>query len=142
MAVNMETTDDGFVIVKHNDAESGPSAKPQYLADISEYIDSIYEEIWPVNKKIHDNPELGFAEFIAHETLTKFFKIRAGWKVTPSAYGMETAWVAEYDSGKRGPVVSFNVEMGKVLGDLVYRPMTDSPSQTLWKGWVMHVVII
>ena len=35
--------------------------------------------------------------------------------MTPSAYGMATAWVAAYDSGKRGPVVSFNVEMGSFL---------------------------
>ncbi|PNP42297.1 hypothetical protein TGAMA5MH_05979 [Trichoderma gamsii] len=38
-------------------------------------------------------------------------KSQSGWVVTPSAYGMETAWVAVFDTGKRGPVVSFNAEM-------------------------------
>jgi metal-dependent amidase/aminoacylase/carboxypeptidase family protein len=75
-------------------------------------MDRISVGLWPLNKTVHDNPELGFQEFIAHAALTKFFKSQAGWKVTPSAYGMATAWVAEWDSGKKGPVISFNVEMG------------------------------
>ncbi|KAM7183182.1 peptidase M20 [Naviculisporaceae sp. PSN 640] len=36
---------------------------------------------------------------------------RPGWKVTRSAYGIKTAWTAVYDSGRPGPVVSFNAEM-------------------------------
>lgn len=85
------------------------------LDAISSYIDSLAPTLWPINHKIHDNPELGFKEFIAHDTLTKFMQSQHGWKVTPSAYGMETAWVAEYNSGKKGPVVSFNAEMGQSL---------------------------
>ncbi|KAI2772264.1 hypothetical protein F4815DRAFT_418357 [Daldinia loculata] len=102
--------DDDFVFVTHEDAGLAQS-KLGYLGEISEFIDSIADDLWPVNKKIHDNPELGYEEFIAHETLTKFMASRPGWKVTPSAYGLATAWVAVFDSGKKGPVVSFNVEM-------------------------------
>jgi metal-dependent amidase/aminoacylase/carboxypeptidase family protein len=40
---------------------------------------------------------------------------RNGWQVTTSAYGLETAWVAMCDSGKAGPTVSFNVEMGTLI---------------------------
>lgn len=83
-----------------------------YLGEISAYVDSLADALWPVNKTIHDNPELNFKEFIAHDTLTKFMQTQEGWKVQPSAYGMQTAWVAVYDSGKKGPVVSFNAEMG------------------------------
>ncbi|KAF4302434.1 putative peptidase m20 [Botryosphaeria dothidea] len=84
---------------------------PDYLGEIGSYIDTIADSLWPINKKIHDNPELGYKEYIAHEALTSFLKKQDGWKVTPSAYGMETAFVAVFDSGKKGPVVSFNAEM-------------------------------
>jgi metal-dependent amidase/aminoacylase/carboxypeptidase family protein len=66
----------------------------------------------PISLKIHDNPELNFKEFIAHETLTAFLKTRKGWDVTPSAYGIETAFIAVYDSGKEGSVISYNAEYG------------------------------
>ncbi|ORY62430.1 uncharacterized protein BCR38DRAFT_458942 [Pseudomassariella vexata] len=106
-----------FILVTHESSSASESdAEPKYLGDINDYVDSIAGELWPVNKKIHDNPELGFEEFIAHKTLTEFYKRRPEWKVTPSAYGMETAWVAEYDSGKKGPVISFNVEMDALDG--------------------------
>lgn len=53
-----------------------------------------------------------FKEYIAHRTLTDFLKTRRGWKVTPSAYGMETAFVAVYESRKKGRVISYNAEYG------------------------------
>lgn len=87
-----------------------------YLDFVSTYIESISETLRPISLKIHDNPELNFKEFIAHETLTKFMKTRKGWKVTPSAYGIETAFTAVYDSGKKGPVISYNAEYGQYSG--------------------------
>lgn len=79
---------------------------------ISSYVDTIANELWPVNLKIHDNPELKWKEFIAHETLTTFMSNVSGWNVTRSAYGIDTAFAAEYDSGLPGPVISFNAEYG------------------------------
>ncbi|KAI5926295.1 hypothetical protein F4810DRAFT_656304 [Camillea tinctor] len=115
-----------FVYITYDDiADDSTSAQrltpatqpePKYLRDISTFVDSISDELWPINKKIHDNPELGYKEFIAHATLTNFMKSKPGWKVTPSAYGMETAWVAVFDSGVKGPVVSFNAEMDALEG--------------------------
>ena len=108
-----ETIIDDFVVISHEDThEASKHGAPSLLGDIGEVVDGLSEELWPVNKKIHDNPELGFKEFIAHETLTTLMRSKAGWKVTPSAYGMATAWVAVFDTGRRGPVVSFNAEMG------------------------------
>ncbi|KAF4413183.1 Peptidase M20 domain-containing protein 2 [Colletotrichum fructicola] len=110
--------DDDFVFVSHSDCK--PSTKRTSfstpLDEISAIVDSFAEDLWPVNKKIHDNPELGYKEFIAHDTLTAFMRSRPGWSVTPSAYGMETAWVAVYDTGRKGPVVSFNAEMDCLPG--------------------------
>ncbi|TGJ78734.1 hypothetical protein E0Z10_g10029 [Xylaria hypoxylon] len=105
-----------FVFINHEDATEIQPIAAGHLHEISDFIDSITEELWGVNKMIHDNPELGYEEFIAHETLTKFMSSRGGWKVTPSAYGLATAWVAVFDSGKKGPVVSFNVEMDALEG--------------------------
>ncbi|CAI0654063.1 unnamed protein product, partial [Colletotrichum noveboracense] len=107
--------DDDFVFISHSDCKPSTNTKPASfstpLDEISAIVDSFAEDLWPVNKKIHNNPELGYKEFIAHDTLTAFMRSRPGWSVTPSAYGMETAWVAVYDTGRKGPVVSFNAEM-------------------------------
>ncbi|KAI1112832.1 hypothetical protein F5Y14DRAFT_420441 [Nemania sp. NC0429] len=112
----MEKLDEGFVFINHEDATETKPVEPGYLRQISDFVDGVVEELWAVNKTIHDNPELGYKEFIAHETLTKFMSSRPGWEVTPSAYGLATAWVAVFDSGRKGPVVSFNVEMDALEG--------------------------
>lgn len=108
MIMAMIDHDDDWVFVSDVDDEP----EPPYLRDISSYVDNIADSLWPVNKTIHDNPELGYQERIAHDTLVRFMRSRGGWKVTPSAYGLETAWIAVHDTGRKGPVVSFNVEMG------------------------------
>lgn len=113
----LENLQTGKVGQWHMSINSHSAEKPsKYLEFVSTYINSISETLKPVNLKIHDNPELNYEEFIAHETLTKFMRSRKGWKVTPSAYGIATAFIAEYDSGKKGPVISFNAEYG------VFRP--------------------
>jgi hypothetical protein len=87
---------------------------PGLLPEIDRIIDEDHaNQFWPVNKKIHDNPEQGYEEFIAHDALTGYMDRQEGWEVTRSAYGIKTAWVAVYDSGLPGPVVSFNAEMGE-----------------------------
>ncbi|KAK3693140.1 hypothetical protein B0T22DRAFT_34330 [Podospora appendiculata] len=111
--------DDDFVMVSHKDAdaqEQATSTQLPYLDDISRHVDSMADSLWPVNNKIHDHPELGYEEVIAHEALTSFMESQPGWIVTRSAYGLKTAWVAVYDSGKKGPVVSFNAEMDALPG--------------------------
>ncbi|KAI0966553.1 hypothetical protein F4678DRAFT_475851 [Xylaria arbuscula] len=112
----MAQLEDDFVFINHEDAREIHPIEAGYLHNISDFIDRLTNELWDVNKTIHDNPELGFKEFIAHKTLTKFISRQGGWKVTPSAYGLVTAWVAVFDSGKKGSVVSFNVEMDALDG--------------------------
>jgi metal-dependent amidase/aminoacylase/carboxypeptidase family protein len=109
----MAQLDDDYVFINAEDAEERPGEEVGHLGDISGFIDDIASELWKINKTIHDNPELGYKEFIAHKTLTSFMAKRHGWKVTPSAYGLATAWVAVFDTRKKGPVVSYNVEMGE-----------------------------
>ncbi|KAF1958380.1 putative amidohydrolase [Byssothecium circinans] len=83
----------------------------EYLADIDMFVDGLHKTLWPLNDFIHRNPELAFKEYKTHDALTSFMRSQKGWKVTASAYGMETAWEAVYDNGKNGPVISFNAEM-------------------------------
>jgi metal-dependent amidase/aminoacylase/carboxypeptidase family protein len=108
-------SDDDFVLVDHSDVLPYGGEPPEYLGDVDELIDRLSGSLWDISKQIHDNPELGYKEYKAHALLTSFMKSRNGWEVTPSAYGINTAWVAVFDSGKKGPVVSFNVEMGTCL---------------------------
>ncbi|CAM1509547.1 Fc.00g032860.m01.CDS01 [Cosmosporella sp. VM-42] len=42
---------------------------------------------WPVNSRIHENPELGFKERIAHDALAGFMQTRKGWDMMKGAYG-------------------------------------------------------
>ncbi|KAK8112365.1 Peptidase M20 domain-containing protein 2 [Apiospora sp. TS-2023a] len=113
----MQVDADDFVLVSHEDAVPNLSqSAPRYLPEINHAIEHISETLWEVNKKIHNNPELGYEEFIAHDTLTSFMKNIDGWNVTPSAYGLKTAWTAVWDSGKKGPVISFNCEMDALEG--------------------------
>ncbi|KAL2794036.1 hypothetical protein BJX66DRAFT_351457 [Aspergillus keveii] len=60
-----------------------------------------------INKKVFDNPELGFEEHMAHDNYVSLLR-SLGFEATPSAYGVPTAFVTEYGSG--GRVVAFNAE--------------------------------
>lgn len=105
-----------YIQLIHALHEHDRPASPNYLSAISAYIDNLADTLWPVNLKIHNNPELGYQEHIAHDTLVSFLRTQKGWTVTPHAYGLPTAWLAVYDTGKPGPTVSFNAEMDALVG--------------------------
>lgn len=106
--------DDDFMLIDDSSQSPLPpsSMTTGYLNSISTTIDKLSPVLRPVNLAIHDDPELGYHEVHAHELLTNFFSQQKGWKVTPHAYGIDTAFVAVFDSGRKGPVVSFNIEYG------------------------------
>lgn len=79
---------------------------------ISNHIEDLHDVLLPLNLKIYEHPDANFKEYIAYETLTKFLMSRVGWKVTPSVYGQNKAFVAQFDTGIPGPVISFNAEYG------------------------------
>ncbi|EGX90309.1 Peptidase M20D [Cordyceps militaris CM01] len=89
---------------------------PEALVDIDTAAEAVGTDFWPVNQRIHDNPELAWHEFLAHDVLTAFMETQPGWNVKRSVYGLETAWIAEFDSGAPGPVVSFNAEYDSLPG--------------------------
>ncbi|KAJ6439306.1 peptidase M20 domain-containing 2 [Purpureocillium lavendulum] len=112
---------DGFILVpRPGDERDTPSeAQPTFLSEIDDFVCALQHSLWPLNCYIHNNPELGYNEHKAHDALTSFMRSQRGWHVTPSAYGMETAWTAVYDSGRPGPVVAFNAEMGLASAEIV-----------------------
>src|SRR3954464_8546383 len=96
--------DEGFVLVSAKDDEdfafSGPSSPdsnsdldeeddskrpPTYLSEVDKLIDSLTDELWPVNTFLHSHPELAFNEYKAHDALTEFMRSREDphWHVTP-----------------------------------------------------------
>lgn len=110
-----ESEEDGFIVLSRiNQAPTHAMQHdvPKYMSSINAYVDSLRDILWPLNEFIHRNPELAFTEYKAHDALTAFMQLQKGWKITPHAYGIETAWTAIFDSGKNGPVISFNAEMG------------------------------
>ncbi|KAK4443498.1 hypothetical protein QBC34DRAFT_477610 [Podospora aff. communis PSN243] len=111
------SSDDCHEVLRKNDFGCGCSRpdssghRPAYLSEIESLIDNNARPLWALNAFIHDTPELAYREHRAHHALTDFIRRRdEPWHVTPSAFGMPTAWIAVYDSQKPGPVVSFNVE--------------------------------
>ncbi|KAL2752987.1 hypothetical protein ACRALDRAFT_1052744 [Sodiomyces alcalophilus JCM 7366] len=77
----------------------GPAHKPP-IDQVAAAIDACATSLRDVNRKIHDNPELGYKEVTAHDTISDFLE-QQGFKVTRHAYGLDTSFEAEYGSGGR-----------------------------------------
>jgi Xaa-Arg dipeptidase len=63
--------------------------------------------------QIHDNPELCYEEFKAHDSITSLLESE-GFPVTPHAHGIQTSFVAEYGEG--GRLVTFCAEYDALEG--------------------------
>ncbi|GAB5588540.1 hypothetical protein Unana1_03440 [Umbelopsis nana] len=61
-------------------------------------IDGASDELRSISLELHRHPELGMHEYHSHDLLTEFLE-RKGFKVTRHAYGMETAFTAEFSNG-------------------------------------------
>jgi len=72
-------------------------------------IDAVAPRIRSIAASIGARPELGNEEFFAFETLTTALA-EYGFRVEPHTLGLPTAFIAELDSGKPGPIVAFLAE--------------------------------
>ncbi|KAL2162897.1 hypothetical protein VTH06DRAFT_6733 [Thermothelomyces fergusii] len=70
-------------------------------------------EISTINRQIHANPELAYEEHKAHDLFVRTLE-SLDFQVTPNAYGLATAFSAEYSSG--GRLVIFNAEYDALPG--------------------------
>ncbi|KAF9970055.1 hypothetical protein BGZ73_007348 [Actinomortierella ambigua] len=69
----------------------------KYTKDVHDAIDAASQSLREVSLKLHSNPELGYKEVIAHETLTNYLESH-GFKVTRHACEIDTAFIAEFES--------------------------------------------
>ncbi|KAH6688332.1 amidohydrolase [Plectosphaerella plurivora] len=76
-------------------------------------IDDADQQLRALNLAIHDNPELCYEEFKAHDNITAFLKSQ-GFSVTTHAHGLQTSFVAEYGEG--GRLVTFCAEYDALEG--------------------------
>ncbi|OQN97520.1 hypothetical protein B0A48_16673 [Cryoendolithus antarcticus] len=112
------TIDDDYIIIAAH-APSSASAKATVSDSqslISDHIDHISKHMRRISLDIHDHPETSYKEVHAHAALTTYLSGVPGWDVECSAYGIDTAFVAVFNSGKAGPVVSFNAEYDALQG--------------------------
>ncbi|KAL2175186.1 uncharacterized protein P884DRAFT_206751 [Thermothelomyces heterothallicus CBS 202.75] len=80
---------------------------------INEEIRQRNGEISTINRQIHANPELAYEEHKAHDVFVKTLE-SLNFQVTPHAYGLATAFSAEYGSG--GRLVIYNAEYDALPG--------------------------
>ncbi|KAM0719756.1 hypothetical protein Q7P37_003889 [Cladosporium fusiforme] len=101
-----------------NDTSTSDCISHDYTDLISSFVDSLSSHLRLISLEIHDNPELRYKEIHAHELLTSFLRQQDAqrWEVTPSAYGIGTAFVAVFEGREEGAVVSFNAEYDALAG--------------------------
>ena len=85
------------------------------FVQVAEYLDSIEPEIWELSAKIFSNPELGFQEHFAVETLTRFLQEK-GFEVEREVAGLKTAFIAKYGSGEMLAFIAEYDAVSEALG--------------------------
>ncbi len=82
---------------------------------ICDYIDTIKPELIALSHEIHSNPELGRQEFLAQAAICNLLESK-GFQTTKGLGSMETAFIAQKDSGKPGPNIAFFAEYDALAG--------------------------
>ncbi|KAH8807892.1 hypothetical protein F5884DRAFT_821427 [Xylogone sp. PMI_703] len=80
---------------------------------INASVDEVDARLREISQKIHENPELGYSEFQAHDNIVELLRA-LGLEVTPHTYGLETSFTCEYGSG--GRIVAVNAEYDALPG--------------------------
>ncbi|KAM7212378.1 p-aminobenzoyl-glutamate hydrolase subunit B [Rhypophila decipiens] len=88
-------------------------ATEQWQGVIEKAITTYRPEVASINRQIHENPELAYEEHKAHDAFVSLLQ-SLGFTVTPHAYGVETAFSAEYGTG--GRLVIYNAEYDALPG--------------------------
>lgn len=67
---------------------------------IIQAIDNSKDSLHQINKALHSNPEIGYQEHFAHQTITSYLS-SLGYNVKQHAYGLDTSFEVEVGSGGR-----------------------------------------
>ena len=89
--------------------------QPDYKAAVREYIASKKADLLSISHKIHCNPELGLQEHKACELLVSTLR-ESGFEVETPVAGLDTAFIARYQSDKPGPRIGLAAEYDCVPG--------------------------
>ncbi len=100
-----------------------PHLDPALVASITDAIALASKDLQALSLSIHSHPELGYEEIHAHEVLTDFMETK-GFRVTRHAYGLETAWKAEFEVGTGGAVIGINSESELVAWQILPSQVT------------------
>lgn len=97
-----------------DDGTSESSQTLQQARDIiNHHLRELDSPLRNINHLIHSNPETGYKEVFAHDTLTSFLEDQ-GFKVRKHTYGLETSFEAEFGQG--GRLVIFCAEYDALPG--------------------------
>jgi len=83
--------------------------------NIEQYLKENKNRLIKTSLAIHANPEIGNEEYFACEQLTEIL-IEQDFRVETNVAGHETAFYAEYDSGKPGPTICYLAEYDALPG--------------------------
>lgn len=85
------------------------------IEKIKGIIEDLKDEFFELSDYILANPELGHEEFKACKAHVELLK-KHGFEVTEKYMGIETAFRAEFNSGKEGPKIAFLAEYDALPG--------------------------
>lgn len=81
----------------------------ELLEKLNKKYDEIFKDLKNLNEYIYANPEIGRKEFKACKAHKDILK-KYGFKITDNYIGIETAYLAEYNSGKEGAKIAYLAE--------------------------------
>ena len=79
------------------------------MKKITDKINKERETLIEMSLDIHKNPELAFEEFYASRLLCEYLK-KQGFSIKTDVAKIDTAFIAEYSSGKPGPTIAYLAE--------------------------------
>lgn len=85
------------------------------IKEITRYAEDLKHELIDVSEHIFENPELGYEEFKACKAHVDLLK-KHGFEVEEEYMGIKTAFKAVFDSGKKGPTISYLSEYDALPG--------------------------
>ncbi|PWY98627.1 amidohydrolase [Testicularia cyperi] len=109
----------------HDAQQAGSSADEQLSQAMSDVAKTLELEIAALDKelrdlslKMHSHPEIQYQEYKTHDLFVEYFKTKKEWKLTPKAYGLDTAWEAVFShkAGKDTRTIGFQSELDALPG--------------------------
>lgn len=86
-----------------------------YKQQVYNHLSSIAPRIQDIARQIGERPELGHQEFFASQLLIDELTA-SGFSITRNALDLPTAFIAEYESTKPGPIVAYLCEYDALPG--------------------------